>query len=400
MKILMVLSMSLEESGPSIHLLNDIITNGLKQGHQIITIERSSNNKNKELEFFYNSNYTRLIVEDSDSSKKNFIDRYISELIYAQKCKKYYKALSNIDVIFLQSCNNAYFQIRNITKYLKSPIVYNVQDIFPNNLLLLNVLSQNSLIYRLLFKLQIKAYSKSQKIITISDDMKKTLINDGINSYKIKVIYNWGDYDIPIHIPIEENEFVKTMNINKKEFRIVYAGNIGKMQNVQIIIKAAKLLNRYKDIHFYIIGDGNQKKSLKDFTKIHHLNNISFLPIQKSNIAIQIYSMANVNVIPLISGGIYTALPSKTANCLLCQNQIIACIDKKSNFAKRLLQSNNCFVVNSDDSDELANQILKCYKNQDMHNIDDNYLLELFSTKNAVKYIKYMEETYYESIQR
>ncbi len=390
MKIMMILSMSLEESGPSIHLINDIILEGLTHGHQIITVERSTKHSSVDLKFSNNKNYTRLIVKNSDINKTSFINRYIAEVNYARQCRKYYKEYRDVDIVFLQSCNNAYYQIKHISRYLKAPIVYNVQDIFPNNLLLLPVLSKRSIIYKILILLQRKAYKQSDSIITISEDMKQTLINDKVPSEKITVIYNWGSYNSLI--TKTNNEFIQKNNVDINKYNVVYAGNVGRMQNIWIVIKAAALLKNYQYIKFYIIGDGVEKQAIVKYAEENQLNNIFFLPMQNSKSAINIYSMADINLIPLVAGGIYTALPSKTANCLYCRNTIIACIDDQSKFAKLLDKSNNCYVVNSNDSEALANQILKCYENKDVHDTRESNILELFDHKNAYKYIIHMEE--------
>lgn len=44
--------------------------------------------------------------------------------------------------------------------------------------------------------------------------------------------------------------------IDRSKFNVVYAGNIGVMQNVEIVIRAAAQMKDDKDVCFHVIGDG------------------------------------------------------------------------------------------------------------------------------------------------
>ena len=46
-------------------------------------------------------------------------------------------------------------------------------------------------------------------------------------------------------------------------FNVVYAGNIGIMQNVDLLVKTAKLMQDEKNICFHIVGDGAYKEKLQ-----------------------------------------------------------------------------------------------------------------------------------------
>ena len=59
-------------------------------------------------------------------------------------------------------------------------------------------------------------------------------------------------------------------------FNVVYAGNIGVMQNVDILIETAKLMKDDKSVWFHIIGNGVYKDKLKARAKEYGITNISF----------------------------------------------------------------------------------------------------------------------------
>src|SRR5690606_33891929 len=125
----------------------------------------------------------------------------------------------------------------------------------------------------------------------------------------------------------------------------------------------AEMLKDEDGIQFYIIGEGTQKEKYMKYASEKGLSNIMFYPMQSSIIAPHIYSMADINVIPLSKGIIQTALPSKTATCLSCGKPIIACIDIESEFAKVIKSLDKCSVVDSEDSKGLAQKIKEFYRN-------------------------------------
>ena len=195
-------------------------------------------------------------------------------------------------------------------------------------------------------------------IITISEDMKTLIVNTGVSKDSVFIAHNWSYSDSTVDIKWDDNAFVKKFGLEKDLFYVVYAGNIGVMQNVEIIIDAANKLKGREDIRFIIVGDGIGKSKLLEKANKLELRNVNFYPMQPPDIASHIYAMANVNVIPLKKGVINTALPSKTSACLSCGKPIIACVDKESEFASILHIYGAGAVVSPDNPDDLAREIV------------------------------------------
>ncbi|MEL7605898.1 MAG: glycosyltransferase family 4 protein [Sedimentibacter saalensis] len=391
MKILFVLNSGFDTPGPSNHLLESIIEKFLTNNDKVHIIEKHKTGQNSDIpnSISENVNLNYDIVRVKNVQKNNFVKRYLEDIKYAFLCLKYYRLQKDVDVVFLQSCNTAFFQLVLIKLLIKKPVVFNVQDIFPLNALVSGIIKEKSIIYKILRILQRCAYKMSDKIITISDDMKKTLLNEDVQDDKVEVIYNWGYSDEIIDIKDENNKFLRDNEIKDDHYKVVYAGNIGALQDIDVIIDAAKLLREVKAIRFYIIGDGVLKKKYVDYANKFDLKNIEFYPMQPSKYAPQIYAMSDINIIPLKSGVIQTALPSKTANCLSCGKPIIACIDKSSYFSRMIESCDKCSVIDSNDAIGLANCINEYYKK----NIKGNSVLarELFRQK----FLKSLNTQYY-----
>jgi colanic acid biosynthesis glycosyl transferase WcaI len=385
MKVLFVLNSGFDTPGASNHLLESIIERVLKEGNKVHIIQKHKTGQNPSIPSSLSvyKDLTYDIHKVDNVEKSNFKKRYIDDIKYAFSCLKYYRRSNDVDVTFLQSCNTAFFQILLLKLTVKKPIIYNVQDIFPINALKIGMLKENGLVYKILKLLQKKAYKMADKVITISEDMKKTICKEKVDEDKVDVIYNWSYSDELIEISDENNKFMLNNQINSNHYKVVYAGNIGTLQNVDVIIEAAKILKDEKEIHFYIIGNGVYRDKLLKFVSNNNLNNVTFFPMQETMYAPHIYSMADVNIIPLSKGVIHTALPSKTATCLASGKPIIACIDIESQFSKMIGACDKCSVIDSDDAKNLAICIKEYYnKNIKGYSIGERDLFKRYFSKN------------------
>lgn len=388
MKILFVLSISLDRQGPSVHLLEAMMEALVNKGHTVHVLQKDTRGPLPLIpESLPLDKVTCETIPSAFEPKGSFVKRYLIDVRYALALKSLYKKHKDCDAVFLQSSNVAGIKMFFIKRILKKKVLFNVQDIFPNNAACINAISRKSLAYRVLNIPQKYAYKHADTIITISDDMKKTLEKEGAAPEKVKVVYNWSYSDNPYYIKDEDNIFLRDAGISDTRFKVVYAGKIGALQSVQTVADAAKILRDVSDIHFYIIGDGISKNSL--VTNVENSGgeeNITFMDIQPPKYAPHIYSMANVNIIPLAPNIITTALPSKTATVLSCGRPIIACVGKDSEFGKKLAGYKGCFVTDSGDANALAEAVLQI-KNSDKECESRMFFTECFQKSvNAATY--------------
>ena len=337
MKIAVVSIGSFDTQYSDYHIMRDIILGLLERGHEVNLIQKQYLNIPQYPQQFDKYFGKQLQVHNIKFEKKAKADlkaRYLADLSYYRQACKWMKE-NKPDKVFLQSCNTAFFTVFYAKHILKCPLLYNEQDIFPENAYFAGILSESSMVYKVAHALQKYAYKNATVLSTISDDMKSTIVTRyGISEDKVQVIYNWGHEELKAHSE-QDNVFLKKYPKKLGEFRVVYAGNLGKMQNVELILETAALMKDDADISFYIVGGGVNEVQLKTFAKEKDLNNVTFVGMQPPEEVADLYAAADVNVIPLKKGLIYAALPSKTADCLIAGKPIITCVDDESEFAKR-----------------------------------------------------------------
>lgn len=336
MKIAVVSIGSFDTQYSDYHIMRDIIVGFLERGHNVNLIQKQYLETPQYPQQFEKYLGNQLQVQNIRFEKKAKADlkaRYLADLAYYRQACRFMKQ-NRPDKIFLQSNNTAFYTVFYAKHVLKCPLVYNEQDIFPENAYFAGILSESSLVYRVAHALQKYAYKNATALSTISDDMKSTIVTRyGIPENKVQVIYNWGHEELQAHSEAE-NTFLRRYPKKTGEFRVVYAGNLGKMQNVELVLEAASLMKDEVDISFYIVGGGVNEEKLKTFAKEKKLNNVTFVGMQPPEEVADLYAAADVNVIPLQKGLIYAALPSKTADCLIAGKPIITCVDDESEFAK------------------------------------------------------------------
>ncbi len=360
MKIAVVSIGSFDTQYSDYHIMRDIILGLLERGHEVNLIQKQYLNIPQYPQQFDKYFGKQLQVHNIKFEKKAKADlkaRYLADLSYYRQACKWMKE-NKPDKVFLQSCNTAFLTVFYAKHILKCPLIYNEQDIFPENAYFAGILSESSMIYKVAHALQKYAYKNATALSTISDDMKSTIVTRyGISEDKVQVIYNWGHEELKAHSE-QDNVFLKKYPKKPGEFRVVYAGNLGKMQNVELILKAAALMKDEKDIGFFIVGSGVNEERLKTIAKEKELSNVSFVGMQPPEEIPDVYSAADVNLIPLQKKLIYAALPSKTADCLIAGKPIITCVDEQSSFAK-LMESNGYLNVNPESANKLSDSIRK-----------------------------------------
>ena len=391
MKVLFILNINIQCLGPSVHIIKDIVYEIAKDRENNVTIiSKSFENTSEEQAVFDGYDNVNVVYAKSEVNKVSWVRRYIQDVKYSSECRKIYSDMK-FDLVFLQSCNVAYFHVKKIRSCLDAKIVYNVQDIFPYNLKYIDKLPFSAVSFPIFCWLQRMAYKNVDKIITISEDMERLLRRDDPHNAPAVTIHNWGYCDHCVDIPHDKNIFEKEYNIERDKFNIIYAGNMGVVQNVEILVEAANILRNEKGIQFYLIGDGANKQSIVKYVEERRLDNVFFL--QKESMAPYIYAAADVNIIPLAKGIIRTALPSKTPACLASGRCLIACIEKNSELGDILNNTDGCYVVGNDDANELAEEILRLFKQNKRFFADRTMALNTFSkVENPKMYVKEFEK--------
>lgn len=355
MRIVIATPILYSPTSPFNHLFKDIIGGFLEAGNQVVRLVAVENENETEYKYGYEGkNIEYRLYKRKSSDHGNIISRYVRDTLTNIREAIGILKLKNVDVLFEDVSYSSFWAVK-AAKMKGIKVVAMLQDVWPDNAVQSHLISEGSFLYKYFEMWQKSVYKNADKLICISDDMKDFIVSKGVDADKIEVIYNWGYSDDVVDIPWEENEFVKKYNLSRDKFYAIYAGNIGKMQNVEIVVNAAKELQDREDIQFLIIGDGARREAIEEMAE--GMSNITMLPMQPIELATHIYSAAGVNIIPLVAGGTKTAMPSKTGVVLSCGQPVIFCFDASERFVNTVYECKAGMVVHPDKPTELTNAI-------------------------------------------
>lgn len=269
----------------------------------------------------------------------------------------------DIDVIFSGSTPPTQGLLCGLVKKrLKVPFVYNLQDIFPDSLVNSGMTHKGSIIWKIGRKIENFTYYNADKIIVISDDFKRNIIEKGVTEDKIVVIPNWVNTDNVYPVDREKNILFDRYNLNRSKFYICYSGNIGHSQNLDLLIDVAEIIKvNCPDIIFLIIGDGAAKNQFQEQIEIKKLDNIIMLPFQPYEDIAYVFSLGDVGLIiskPGIGG---SSVPSKAWNIMAAKKPILASFDIGSNLCQLIHEGKFGYCVSPNDKTGFINAITELH---------------------------------------
>lgn len=292
-----------------------------------------------------------------------------------------------IDIIFVSSSPPLAALPVAILGFIKrAPLVYNLQDLFPESAVAGGLMSRTGIAFQIFSRLERWCYASSDLVIAINESFTNHVL--ALNpSCRIAIIPNWVDTEEMIEIPKSENKFLPLLP-RANYFIVLYAGNLGFLQNLDLLLEAAKLLQDEKNILFVLVGSGNQKTALVDRVQKENMANCVFMDFQPYDMLAHVYSACDVGVVPMRPGAGTSSIPSKTWNYLACSKPVIACVDEDSPFAQLIRDSRSGLVASPLEAEGLAQSILKFYRSPDFHqecgNAGRRYVVDNLSQKVAI----------------
>ncbi len=213
--------------------------------------------------------------------------------------------------------------------FRKCPVVYNAQDLFPDTLSGTGLAKKGGLLWKIGSWVARVTFNNTDKIIAISEDIKRTLVEEkGIPADKVVVVYNWVDSDAVVPIAKEENPLFDEFGLSRDKFHVVYAGNLGNAQNINIVVDAAARLRDNEDVEFVVFGSGGLESDIRACIEAEGLKNLRLLPLQPVERVKYVYSLGDVCLVSCKEGLGGSAMPSKTWSILSCGRPVLANFDE------------------------------------------------------------------------
>ena len=241
-----------------------------------------------------------------------------------------------------------------------TPFVYNVQDIWPDVAVRAGVLTSARAL-RFLQRMERYVYSRASKIAVISEGFRRQLLQKEVPPGKLSVISNFIDTDFvsPISKP---NQFTRRYGLDGK-FVVLFAGNMGFSQGLDVVVESARLLQERADIQFLLVGNGASKAQTEEYCQSLRLRNVRFLPYQPHEDVPAMYGASDVCLIPLKRGFSTESVPCKLFTIMAAGKPSIAAVERDSDTANLISLANCGLCVAPENPQALAQAICQYHDN-------------------------------------
>ena len=235
-------------------------------------------------------------------------------------------------------------------KYGTRVVMY-CMDLWPESLIAGGI-KRGSLPYRYYHRVSSRIYRSMDKILVTSRMFIDYLQEQfSIPSNKLEYLPQYAEAqfdDIPSKEPSPDGSL-----------HLMFAGNVGAMQSVDTILKAAELL-KDEDIFWHIVGSGSELENMKNFAREHNLQKVTFYGRRPLEEMPKFYAMADAMLVTLKADPVISlTLPGKVQTYMAAGKTIIGAIDGET---PRIIDEAQCgFCASAENKEELAD-IVRYYK--------------------------------------
>ena len=183
-----------------------------------------------------------------------------------------------------------------IGRLRRMPIVLDIVDLWPESMVSSGII-ENKMIAGIVRKIAKFVYKKANHINVVTEGFKRNLLGLGVPEKKITVIHNWMPSD-RYHCAVPSLALSKHEGLAGR-FNIMYAGNMGPLQNLRTVIDAAELIKDIPQIQFVFVGEGLEYSELVELCHKKGLQNVLFMGRRPPESIPGLYALADVLLVHL-----------------------------------------------------------------------------------------------------
>jgi colanic acid biosynthesis glycosyl transferase WcaI len=228
----------------------------------------------------------------------------------------------------------------------RGPLVFNIQDVFPDVAIALGAISGERVIDAAR-RLERLTYRSADAVTVLSEDLRDNvagkLPEDQQN--KVRVIPNFVDTDAIRPMP-RANEYRRAVGIST-ETVVMYAGNVGLSQSLDLLVTAAEKLAHRDDVVFVVNGGGSGRPALE--RRAAGLTNVRFVDYQPEERLPEVLAAGDIHIVPLKRGLARSSVPSKTYSILAAGRPLVVSVDAGTEVARVVQRAGAGLAVEPDD---------------------------------------------------
>lgn len=193
--------------------------------------------------------------------------------------------------------------------FRRIPVVYDIQDMWPDTLRATGMI-RNLKALSVVAAICKWVYRQMDHLVVLSPGFKRLLVQRGVPESKVEVIYNWAD---EAALTAAQGKLPEAFP-GPEQFRVLFAGNMGKAQALDSLLDAAVLLQaRRSRVSFVMLGGGVEVNRLKQRALELQLRNVVFVPAVSMSEVGSLLKAADALLVHLRKDPLFEiTIPSKT----------------------------------------------------------------------------------------
>ncbi|MBP1154394.1 MULTISPECIES: glycosyltransferase family 4 protein [unclassified Paenibacillus] len=314
--------------------INDICTEWVKRGYKVTVITGIPNYPQgkyydgyglfkKRKETYNGIEIIRIPIIPRGNNPIMLVLNYLSFVLSGLIWRSFTKIKADYVFIFeVSPMTQALPGVWYATKW-QIPCYLYVQDLWPENVEIITGIT-NKHIIGAIGKMVDYIYARCTKIFTTSNSFVDAIEKRNVPR---EVIEYWPQYAEDFYRPYQRTSITEVPNDGA--FNIIFAGNIGNAQGLDILPKVAALIKEKqanRKIRFNIVGDGRYKDTL---IRMIHSDNVSelfnFIPKQPANRIPEFMAASDTAFLCLTNSPLFEmTIPAKLQSYMACGIPIIA----------------------------------------------------------------------------
>ncbi len=247
-----------------------------------------------------------------------------------------------------------------IGMFRRIPIVYDIQDLWPDSLAATGMFN-NSCGLKVVANVCKWVYKTAEHITVQSPGVRDILLLRGVDEKKVSVIFNWCEEASIVDGLLNRDEPSQSYQTEspRSTFDVLFAGNMGKAQDLDSILEAARLLkDENATIRFLLMGDGIEVLRLKKEVEDKRITNVTFLPRVAMSEAGIFLKQADVLLVHLKDDPLFRiTIPAKTQAYLAAGKPILMAVTGDA--ARVILESEAGVCAQPSNARSIADVILQ-----------------------------------------
>ncbi|MHC9543696.1 MAG: glycosyltransferase family 4 protein [Vulcanimicrobiota bacterium] len=245
----------------------------------------------------------------------------------------------------------------------KNRFIFLIHDTYPDNAIAIGAVKKSSVMVKMMNHINRCVFKHADSIVVLGKEMKKHLVETKawVREERITVIPNWADRN-KIKPRDKKNPFSERENLSTK-FVVTYTGNIGVLQDLEIIVECANMLKNNSDIVFLFVGEGAKKEKIIGMVNQYGLTNVKFYGFKKGEEYLDVLASSDCLILTLEKCIEGLAVPSKFYTYLASGRSIIAIISQSTDIGELVENEPIGFRIDHGDLDSLSERIMFLYNN-------------------------------------